>query len=159
MVYAMRPPLQRKARSFGYPQDSSDSEKQDKPKEAKPYRVKLSEAKTLDETSPLQLYLMSGMDNIPRSMTQTRFYHWGFVIYRCAYGDDALWGRYLEYMKTSVSKTLERRQRRGLLEQYLEWTVMDNRKRLEGASKADVKKLFHNWYSNRSETRDGVGMD
>ncbi|KAK3327085.1 hypothetical protein B0T19DRAFT_152035 [Cercophora scortea] len=118
---------------------------------------KLSEAKSLDEISHEQLHLMSGVDNIARSMIKTRFHHWGFVIYRCAYGDDAPWGRYLEYMKATTLRVLDRRHRRRLLEQYLEWTVIDNRKKLDGASKADAKKLFRNWCANRSETRDGAG--
>lgn len=70
---------------------------------------------------------MSSLANIAHIMVETGLHQWGFVIYRCVYGDDDLWDRYLGYMKAVAGRCLDEERKRGLMEQYLKWTVMDNR--------------------------------
>lgn len=36
------------------------------------------------------------------SMIKTGFHEWGFVIYRCVYGDDAAWQQYMKYFEEDV---------------------------------------------------------
>lgn len=92
-------------------------------------------------------------------MQQTGFHKWGFLIYRCAYGDDALWERYLAHLKEASIEDLDYCGRKELLKQYMQWTVIENPEALGGASKSDVRKQFTEWAFLRSEERDGAGAE
>jgi hypothetical protein len=37
-----------------------------------------------------------------QGMINTGFHEWGFVIYRCVYGDDEAWERYVKYLEEDV---------------------------------------------------------
>lgn len=42
-----------------------------------------------------------------KSMINTKFHAWGFVIYRCTYGDDDAWQRYMKCFEENVHDGLE----------------------------------------------------
>jgi hypothetical protein len=42
--------------------------------------------------------------NTMKGMIDTGFHVWGFVIYRCVYGDDKAWQRYMKYFKGAHQK-------------------------------------------------------
>lgn len=42
-----------------------------------------------------------------RGMINTGLHEWGFVIYRCTYGDDEAWKRYMECLEENVVRGLE----------------------------------------------------
>ncbi|GJC99325.1 hypothetical protein ColKHC_08151 [Colletotrichum higginsianum] len=82
-------------------------------------------------------------------MIWTRYHRWGFVVYRCAYGDDDLWNRYIEQLKKNVHDELVHAGRAELLEQYLDWVIIEDRDTLNNASKANVRKHFNDWVSEQ----------
>lgn len=41
-----------------------------------------------------------------KSMINTEFHEWGFVIYRCVYGDDEAWQRYMKYFEEGILEEL-----------------------------------------------------
>ncbi|TQN71152.1 hypothetical protein CSHISOI_04341, partial [Colletotrichum shisoi] len=73
-----------------------------------------------------------------RSMLSTGYHRWGFVVYRCAYGDDDLWNRYMEQLKKNVHNEL-----------YLDWIIIEDRDTLENASKTAVRKHFNGWVAEK----------
>ncbi|KAG6365845.1 hypothetical protein INS49_000021 [Diaporthe citri] len=90
-------------------------------------------------------------------MKKSGFRRFGFAVYRTTYDDDAAWERYLEVLKVTARRSLVHQGRDVLLEQYMDWPVISDRAKLDGASKADVRPHFKSWCAGRSEERDGPG--
>ena len=42
-----------------------------------------------------------------KGMIKTEFHEWGFVIYRCVYGDDEAWQKYMKYFEEDVMEGLK----------------------------------------------------
>lgn len=84
-------------------------------------------------------------------MQRTRVHRWGFVIFRCAYADQAQWETYLHYTKLVVRNSLENKELDGLLWKYLEWTVIED-PNLNGASKQAVREWFTDWVADCQES-------
>lgn len=49
----------------------------------------------------------TGFPNTMRGMIKTGFQEWGFVIYRCVYGDDEAWQQYMDYFVEDVIEGLK----------------------------------------------------
>lgn len=77
-------------------------------------------------------------------MHKTGFGKWGFVIYRCAYGDDEAWGRYMKHFRETIHEMLVS-YNCEFLEQYAQWTVVEDEFDLRGASKLRVRQRFVDW--------------
>ncbi|KAL0939145.1 uncharacterized protein CTRU02_205755 [Colletotrichum truncatum] len=87
---------------------------------------------------------------ISLGMIRTGYHRWGFVVYRCTYDDQDLWDRYLSQLKENSYNQLVDGRRAELLEQYLDWVVIEDRDTLNNASKADVRKHFNQWVSEHA---------
>ncbi|KAI0517891.1 hypothetical protein F5B22DRAFT_635731 [Xylaria bambusicola] len=96
----------------------------------------------------------STMGTTARFMRDTGFETWGFLVYRCAYGDDEAWNRYMEAFKEQVHSTLEYYGRDHLLEQYAQWTVVEDEETLNGASKQQVRERFVQWRDQHGVSRE-----
>ncbi|WQF84627.1 hypothetical protein CDEST_09641 [Colletotrichum destructivum] len=94
-------------------------------------------------------YLHDDLRFLFRSMIFTGYHRWGFVVYRCAYGDDDLWNRYIEQLKKNVHDELVRARRAELLEKYLDWIIIEDRDTLDNASKTAVRKHFNGWVKEK----------
>ena len=71
---------------------------------------------------------------------------WGFTIYRCAYGDDAVWATCLERLDTSIQDYMLYYKGLGLLEEgCFQFTVFDNAKEFNGARTQLVREHFKEW--------------
>ncbi|KAH7305906.1 hypothetical protein B0I35DRAFT_443489 [Stachybotrys elegans] len=96
------------------------------------------------------------LNHIIRGMQQTGFHKWGFVIYRCTYSDDAAWLRYVHYMRNTIMESLELHDLQLLLSKYLYIPVIEDRERLDGASKTVVRNTFAE-KADRERKRDQGG--
>lgn len=107
-------------------------------------------ARTLEELPRSEFaYSWDDLKFLCLSMVHTGYPRWGFVVYRCAYGDDDLWERYLAQLKESVREELSRHPRGKLLEKYLDWVVVENPQKLDGAPKAEVRRRFRRWVAGQ----------
>ncbi|KAK4249168.1 hypothetical protein C7999DRAFT_30381 [Corynascus novoguineensis] len=90
-----------------------------------------------------------------RSLRDTGFHEWGFVIYRGVYGDDDAWNAFVQCFRDNVHLDLARGNalRGALLEQYAQWTVIEDSAALDGASKDDIRQHFVRWREGRIVTR------
>ncbi|KAK3298782.1 uncharacterized protein B0H64DRAFT_317581 [Chaetomium fimeti] len=93
-----------------------------------------------------------------RSLRDTDFHEWGFVIYRGVYGDDDAWNSFLQCLRDNVHLNLRRGgapgpERGALLERYAQWTVIEDRATLDGASRDVVRQKFVRWREGRIVTR------
>ena len=50
---------------------------------------------------------------------------WGFVVYRCTYGDDAAWERMMNWLNIQARISLESENAADLFPQ-IDWTVQEN---------------------------------
>lgn len=89
-----------------------------------------------------------------RSLRDTDFHEWGFVIYRGVYGDDDAWNSFLQCFRDNVHLDLARgnAQRGAFLEQYARWTVIEDSTALDNASKDDIRQHFIGWREGRVVT-------
>ncbi|RYP85138.1 hypothetical protein DL769_001042 [Monosporascus sp. CRB-8-3] len=93
------------------------------------------------------------MGDTIRYMRETGFHEWGFVIYRCVYGDDDIWNRYIAALKEDVHEDLDYNGRDLLLEQYAQWAVVEDKDALDGAPKSRVRQRFVEWRNQHSVSR------
>lgn len=100
-----------------------------------------------------------GLPSIIRSIQKTGLRSWGFRIYRCTYDNDAAWARYVGILENELAEGLDATGSDYMLTPYHEWTIVEDREALDGASKADVRALFREWSEARSVARDGPGAD
>lgn len=64
----------------------------------------------------------------------------GYVVYRCTYGDDAAWARFMEILTEHVKYGLEDEKRGQEVKTHFAWTVMDSEETFDGAAKAYVRQ-------------------
>lgn len=106
--------------------------------------------------------LMSGriprLARLCRSLRDTDFHEWGFVIYRGVYGDDDAWNSFIQCFRDNVHLDLMRfkvnsgAERGALLEQYAQWTVIEDKEALDGASRDNIRQRFLAWREGRIVT-------
>ena len=64
---------------------------------------------------------------------------WGFVIYRCTYGDDAAWERFMAHLNTRTRLTLEEEYKEADLFPRIDWSVQEDLS-LDGAGTEEVRE-------------------
>ncbi|KAK4035132.1 hypothetical protein C8A01DRAFT_38406 [Parachaetomium inaequale] len=97
------------------------------------------------------------LGSLCRSLRDTGFHEWGFVIYRGVYGDDAAWDSFVQCLRDNIHLDLARHnaQRGAFLEQYAQWTIIEDGAALDGASTDDVRQRFVAWREGRIVRRPG----
>jgi hypothetical protein len=71
---------------------------------------------------------------------------WGFVVYRCTYGDDAAWETFLERMHTRIRRYMEYNDGLNLLDKdCFKLTVLEDANKFDGASTQFVREHFKEW--------------
>ena len=69
---------------------------------------------------------------------------WGFVIYRCTYQDDEAWDRFKQIVLARTHKEMQESDTPKVADK-LEWTFVEDRASLDGASRAQLRKRFNQW--------------
>ncbi|KAF2448770.1 hypothetical protein P171DRAFT_428788 [Karstenula rhodostoma CBS 690.94] len=80
---------------------------------------------------------------------------WGYVIFRCTYGDDASWDRFMAYLQAKVRDALETEGADDMYEQ-LDWKVQEDMS-LWDASPETVKTRFQEWLKEHEDDDSVVG--
>lgn len=73
---------------------------------------------------------------------------WGWVIYRCTYNSDNDWATFMEKLRAETHSMLNKYGATDAMANQLVWTVIDDRERLENATKSDVRRMFSEWVSS-----------
>ncbi|KAF2711169.1 hypothetical protein K504DRAFT_466183 [Pleomassaria siparia CBS 279.74] len=79
---------------------------------------------------------------------------WGFVIYRCTYGDDAAWERFMTHMKMRTRLNLRRVEDYDIYSR-LAWTVIEDPK-LDEADDDVVRERFAQWTKTETDYSFGT---
>ncbi|EEQ34604.1 conserved hypothetical protein [Microsporum canis CBS 113480] len=72
---------------------------------------------------------------------------WGWVVYRCSYGDEEIWQRMLKSLQKSVEDSLALYQRMDLLPSH-RMTIMECKDKFDGATSHDIRDHFTNWVAD-----------
>jgi len=85
---------------------------------------------------------------------------WGFVVYRCTYGDDAAWQTFLERINASIRDSLEFHHGLDLLEEdCFKLTVLEDVSKFDGASVQLVREHFKEWRKNAVHEDQGTSEE
>jgi hypothetical protein len=69
---------------------------------------------------------------------------WGYVVYRCTYKDDAAWDAFKRTIHEQTQEDFKDSDTPELAE-YLEWTFVEDRATLDGASIPQLRERFNQW--------------
>ncbi|KAG6354978.1 hypothetical protein INS49_004059 [Diaporthe citri] len=92
-------------------------------------------------------------------MLMTGFFHWGFVIYRCDYSDDALFDGFIAYLREQAERYHRACKQDRTTGLYLRWTIAQGREALDELTKDSVRRRFVEWRDGLWVERDGPGAD
>src|ERR1700761_722611 len=100
-----------------------------------------------DPTSPFSAEELNSRyyGRIIQHVRDLGFHAFEFVIFRCAYGDDDIWSRFLAKMQDDVYKTVRKVGFEDVFRKFLVWTIIEDRETLHGASKDEVRDRFSEW--------------
>lgn len=85
------------------------------------------------------------LGSIVNNSVAADFYQWGFVILRGVYDDDVEWEKFINLYKRKLLDELEMFGVQNVFSQHLQFTVIEDRAALEGASKDAVRARFIQW--------------
>jgi hypothetical protein len=72
---------------------------------------------------------------------------WGWHIYRCTYSSDDDWSKFMKLLKTETRRTIEFYGATHYAPKQI-WTVVEDQKRLDNATKSDVRGMFNKWVNS-----------
>ena len=78
------------------------------------------------------------------SLAELKHDKWGFVIYRCTYQDDEAWGRFKQIVLERAQEDMQESDAPEVADK-LEWTFVEDRAALDGASRSQLRERFKRW--------------
>jgi hypothetical protein len=89
------------------------------------------------------------LDVLDSMLKATGHEKWGWHIYRCTYSSDDDWSAFMEKLRTTTQSTIEfyGGTCRAVAKQHI-FTVVEDRERLENATKSDVCSMFRDWVNS-----------
>ena len=89
------------------------------------------------------------LDVLDSMLKATGHEKWGWHIYRCTYSSDDDWSAFMEKLRTTTQSTIEfyGGTCRAVAKQHI-FTVVEDRERLENATKSDVRSMFRDWVNS-----------
>lgn len=88
--------------------------------------------------------LLSPERMILNTLKQSKHDKWGFVIYRCTYEDDEGWELFKHLLHERTENTIQPSDAPEATDS-LEWTFVEGRAALEGASRPQLRYRFNRW--------------
>ena len=99
----------------------------------------------------IKMQLPSPHSSLSKVPTSSKHDKWGFVVYRCTYHDDHAWERIKQIFHERTQQALQRSDTPEVADSH-EWTFVDDRAALDGASKPQLRECFNNWASHAMAT-------
>lgn len=96
---------------------------------------------------------MKSMNNNPLSdldsmLKRAGHETWGWRIYRCTYNSDDDWTEFMKQLKNIFQQMLDDYGATDDQAKQQIWTVVEDRERLENATKSDVRRMFKDWVNS-----------
>lgn len=83
---------------------------------------------------------------------------WGFIIYRCTYGDDGAWDRFMHRLNAHKDDALIDKYDDKYLAHHLDWNVQQDPS-LDRATKDQVRERFRTWVATDARTEFPTSAD
>lgn len=92
----------------------------------------------------------SAVQNIQDDLQHFKHDKWGWVIYRCTYGDDEAWERFQQIINERSQDNMAQAGVPQEVATTLEWTFVSDRAALDGVSREELRRRFRAW-ANEAE--------
>jgi len=101
---------------------------------------------------------LSTTDLILTTMTNSHLDVWGFVLVRCSYANETKWDAFLANIKANIFANERNASVASIrqLNEWLRWTIIEDREVLEGANMQVASTRFDEWV--RTVGREEVGL-
>ncbi|OBT75711.1 hypothetical protein VF21_05961 [Pseudogymnoascus sp. 05NY08] len=96
-------------------------------------------------------------DNIERQLREDGHQTWGFVIYRCTYGSDDDWNKFMELLQHRIRRSLEFYDGLDMMDS-LSLTIIEDRSTFDDASTSSVREHFRQWAATAPNAEQGEGI-
>jgi hypothetical protein len=93
------------------------------------------------------MVIRSPENQIARMLKELKHDKWGFVIYRCTYKNDQDWDRFQQLVHDRTREAMAQSDTPQIADS-LEWTFVEDRATLEGASRPQLREHFNTWADN-----------
>ena len=84
---------------------------------------------------------------------------WGWVIYRCTYGDDEAWAKFQKIINGRSRKGIARREFPYEVANSLEWTFVSDKSLFDGASRDQLRQHFRAWATEAEKSEQPRAVD
>lgn len=95
-------------------------------------------------STPWKLVMPSPESQISRMLKESNHDKWGFVIYRCTYKNDQDWARFKQLVHDRTKQLIAESDTPEIADS-LEWTFVEERATLDGASRPQLRERFNTW--------------
>jgi hypothetical protein len=85
------------------------------------------------------------LDRVDRHLKAMGHDKWGWVVYRCTYGSDNDWSEFMKKLEALSKEWFDFYFATEAMRKKHIWNFIDDRDRLENASKSDVRRMFNEW--------------
>lgn len=99
---------------------------------------------------------LNTVDNIERYLEEDHHRTWGFIVYRCVYGDDAAWDTFISRFRQEIRDILQFYNGLDMMDS-LDMTVISDPDSLDGASTSAVREHFRQWAVRAPQEEQGTG--
>ncbi|KFY18428.1 hypothetical protein V493_08623 [Pseudogymnoascus sp. VKM F-4281 (FW-2241)] len=97
--------------------------------------------------------------NIHDDLRHFKHDKWGWVLYRCSYGDDEAWTRFQQIIHERSRKGMAERGFPLEVANSLEWTFVSDRTSFDGASRDQLRQHFYAWAAAAEKTEQLRAVD
>ncbi|KAF3007072.1 hypothetical protein E8E14_005061 [Neopestalotiopsis sp. 37M] len=91
--------------------------------------------------------------NIEESLRFNQHDKWGWVIYRTAYGDDAAWERFKQFVADNAARGIAQSTAPGIAN-TVEWTFVSDQETLDDVSTGQLRARFRGWAAEAIRTEN-----
>ena len=104
----------------------------------------LSNIRRFTSTPWARMTLLSPERALLQLLDKSKHDKWGYVIYRCTYKNDQDWDRFKQLVHTRFQEYIAKSDTPQIAES-LEFTFVEDRATLDGASRGQLRKRFNEW--------------
>jgi hypothetical protein len=84
-------------------------------------------------------------DDIQHALIADGHRIWGFVVYRCTYGNDADWQLCMQHIRESLGQSIITSDGQHLLDERFNLTIMEDEDKFGRASTSTIRQHFRDW--------------
>lgn len=96
--------------------------------------------------------------DIELALQENKIVQWGFVIFRCTYGSQEKWDKFIARIKEPARAYLEATGMEHVYEK-MAWTIIEDAEALDGADILHTSRMFEEWVTKRQGAQELRGRE